>query len=177
MLTMDKNKNLICKYIFSDYEVGSYRNAPFIAIFKYAGEKETSKDIAKALINLFTKKKVAFIDLISFPLPQISTGTRKKFTKYKKDDKDYNYPFVVKLLDASLDDFTCKTRLKFSDNLKIVFMMPSTLSNGIIRYCLLNEKNLESDNPFLKKHFDIITRVNTIVIIKNGDSDNPIALT
>lgn len=159
MLTLDDDK-FVCNYILGEGSVGSYRTVPFESIWennKINGKKpDDYKTNPKEIIKLFSNNNVAFVDLIPFPLPKISTSLRRNWkTKNGRN-------FIISLFKNAVSKIQCN---KFSDELKIIFMMPPTTASGIIEYCILNKNKL--DDKFLKKYLNHITRCNDNSIFEN----------
>lgn len=152
MLTINDEVDFNCNYLLGEGSVGSYRTVPFESIWEHnnkLGKKpEDYKTSSAAIINLFTECKVAFVDLIPFPLPQISTDLRNEWKE--RDDS-----FIISLFENAIEQIG----INFSENLKIVFMMPPTTASGIIGYCIANKDKLKNDT-FLSKHYEQITRCN-----------------
>lgn len=159
MLTLDNDK-FVCNYILGSGSVGSYRTVPFESIWEHNKIEDKKPDDYKTnpeqIINLFIKNNVAFVDLIPFPLPKIPTDLRKNW----KEKNNRN--FIISLFKNAVSKLQCD---KFSDELKIIFMMPPTTASGIIEYCILNKNNI--DNEFLKKYLIHITRCNDNNIFEN----------
>ena len=159
MLTLYDNK-FVCNYILGKGSVGSYRTVPFESIWEHNKIEGKKPDDYKAnpeeIIKLFIENNVAFVDLIPFPLPKISTYLRKDW-KVKNDRN-----FIISLFKNAVSKIQCD---KFSDELKIIFMMPPNTASGIIEYCILNKNNI--DDEFLKKYLTHITRCNDNSIFEN----------
>lgn len=160
MLTLNNHDKFVCNYILGKGSVGSYRTVPFESIWehnKIEGKKPDDYKInPEKIIELFSENNVAFVDLIPFPLPKIPTDLRKNW-KVKNDGN-----FIISLFKNAVSKIQCD---KFSDELKIIFMMPPTTASGIIEYCILNKNKL--DDEFLKKYLMHITRCNDNSIFEN----------
>ena len=159
MLTLDGHK-FVCNYILGEGSVGSYRTVPYESIWeqnKIEGKKpDDYKTNPEKIIELFIENNVAFVDLIPFPLPKIPTDLRKDW-KVKNDRN-----FIISLFKNAVSKIQYD---KFSDDLKIIFMMPPTTASGIIEYCILNKDNI--DDKFLNKYLKHIIRCNDNSIFEN----------
>lgn len=158
MLTL-KDYKFVCNYILGQGSVGNYRTVPYDSIWehnKIEGDKPVDYTTnPEKIIDLFIKYNVAFVDLIPFPLPKIATDLRKNWKKNRGN-------FLINLFKNALSKVQCD---KFSDELKIIFMMPPTTASGIIEYCILNKDKL--NDVFLKNYYSHITRCNDNSIFDN----------
>jgi hypothetical protein len=144
----DKKYLLQSKYVFNcdDDNVGKYRSAPYDAIYGISNQSATpGKDnvySANSIIELFVTNKVAFIDIISFPLP-LNTDLRTHLSNNMYYSIEKETPRLISFMKMSFDYFFNTTKCKLSDNVKIAFMMPPTSGNGIKQYF---ESNLSKIN-------------------------------
>jgi hypothetical protein len=138
-----KKAKLTCNYIFGeDNESTIYRSTPYHALKKMDDNNysSSSTSISKNdFQDLMKNKKVIFIDLIPMPLPSIPTKVRRdwSFDPDFQIEKDIPLTFTLfRLAFEWVDNYfkAKEKKINFSDNAKIVFMMPPKTSMGIIDF-------------------------------------------
>ena len=165
MLTL-KGDKFLCNYILGDGPVGSYRTVPYESIWEYKNlkdkiENDNYKTDKDEIIKLFIDNNVAFIDLIPFPIPQVATNLRKLWQDKKSTE------FIFTLFNNAIDKIKETSEREFSEELKIILMMPPTTAAGIINFCIINSK--KNDNAFLNQHLHKIIRCNDNSIFKRNE--------
>ncbi len=147
----DKKYVLQSKYVFNcdDHNVGKYRSAPYDAIYGISNQgAPPSKDNvynASSLIDLFKENRVAFIDIISFPLP-LNKEHRNCLSNNMYYSIEQQTPRLISFMKMSFDYFFQTTNCNLSDKVKIAFMMPPTSGNGIKQYFMSNLSQINSDD-------------------------------
>jgi hypothetical protein len=139
-----KEGKVYSNYILDDCKVpGSYRSAPFKAIKKIKSVTDPKyNDInGPNLMSLFIKHNVAFIDLIPIPLPQLNAEFRTKNAENLYFSLDGTRPRTIDLLELATNHFFEKSSLKISENVKLAFMMPPKMADGIFNW-IIHEKNI-----------------------------------
>ena len=147
----DKKYVLQSKYVFNcdDHNVGKYRSAPYDAIYGISNQGDPpSKDNvynASSLIDLFKENRVAFIDIISFPLP-LNKEHRNCLSNNMYYSIEQQTPRLISFMKMSFNYFFQRTNCNLSDKVKIAFMMPPTSGNGIKQYFMSNLSQINSDD-------------------------------
>jgi hypothetical protein len=125
-----ENESLVCnQYLFGNNSGGLYRVIPYQAFGGTKDSKITSSD----LINIFASNDVGFIDLISFPLPKLSSDLRKKWG-YDKAYYVNDIPRTVFYFENALSEFLKKTNRSVNCDTKVIFMMPPITATSIINF-------------------------------------------
>jgi hypothetical protein len=168
----DEKYVLQSKYVFNceDDNVGKYRIAPYDAIYGISNPGATpEKDIvysASSLIELFVNNKVAFIDIISFPLP-LNTDLRTCLSNNMYYSIEQETPRLISFMKMSFDYFFKTTECKLSDKVKIAFMMPPTSGNGIKQYFQSNLAEINTDDTEETDDTEDLTKLFNMLKIKD----------
>lgn len=147
----DKKYVLQSKYVFNcdDNNVGKYRSAPYDAIYGISnqGDPPAKRNTysASSLINLFVENRVAFIDIISFPLP-LNKEHRNCLSNNMYYSIEQQTPRLISFMKMSFNYFFKRTNCNLSDQVKIAFMMPPTSCNGIKQYFMSNLSQINTDD-------------------------------
>ena len=171
LLDISDIENISCKYIFGETNESTvYRSTPY-----HAFKKSLEPGYKQANITGITKvnfeqvmitNNIAFIDLVSLPLPTISTDVRRDWSFNKGFQINEKTPLSFTLFTLAYNRFkklyeSKNRKLILSEKLKIIFMMPPKTSMGIIDYLATDPENRKEALPEeLQKHIDIIIRTN-----------------
>lgn len=162
LLDLSDISNPSCNYLLggsNSEESTIYRSVPYHALKKLRNSvynKTSTKVEIKDFRSCLLEEGVAFIDLIEFPLPLISSAQRRLWSESSDFSVHENTPLTFTLFKFAFERLITSLEpnaVKLDPDLKVVLMMPPNTAMGIVGHLGKNFDNVKNDLPYKLKTF------------------------